>query len=90
MTKNAIFSHINPTHYTSTDIKLTVRPEVTVEVIRRVRERGLRSRQPLTEHRDRVVADTRVVLVEVGHQRRARVTDILLVALERTKVGPIL
>lgn len=68
----------------------TVRPEVLVEPVGGVVEGGLRGRQPLAQRADRVVADAGVGLVDVGHQRRQRLADVLLVALEGPEVSTIL
>lgn len=68
----------------------TVRPEVLVELVPGVVESGLGGRQPLAQRGDGVVADLRVELLDVGHQRRPRLADILLVTLKGAEVGTAL
>lgn len=68
----------------------TVFPEVLVESVRSVIEGGLRSGQPLAQHRDRVVPNGRVELLDVGNQRRKRLADVLLIAFEGAEKSTIL
>lgn len=78
------------TYLPRTFLKLTVLPEVLVESVGGVVYGGLGVRNPRPERLEGVLSEGLVRLFLVGDEGRQRLSDVVLLALERTEVRTVL